>query len=105
MVAGMLVSMASSNRIVRRGCFLGHSAALLPKNVYVSPPKVVCIAAIKRLKMLLIRSIYAKNQQKCVRIAATMHSARVHSMRGGKISGSNAALPLCDQKKYFEANR
>ena len=52
MVAGVLVSMASSNRIVCRGCFLGHSAALLPKNVYVSPPKLQCIATKKRLEMI-----------------------------------------------------
>ena len=99
MVAGMLVSMASSNRIVRRGCFLGHSAALLPKNVYVSPPKLQCIATKKRLEMQAIRLISTKIQQILVRIAAIMHPAGCAGVRGGKILWSNAALPLCDQKK------
>ena len=105
MVAGVLVSMASSNRIVCRGCFLGHSAALLPQNLYVSPPKLPCIAAKNHLKFRRLGSFPPKfsrywyvSQQSCIQ-------QNVQGCAAAKFCGSNAALPLCDQKKKFVANR
>lgn len=53
----------------------------------------------KRLEMQAIRLISTKIQQILVRIAAIMHPAGCAGVRGGKILWSNAALPLCDQKK------
>ena len=96
---GWVVSMTSAAHLCLREDFHGHSAALLPKNLYVSPPKLVCIAARKRLKMQAIRLIRARIQQILVRIAAIKHPTRCTGVRGGKILWSNAALPPCDQKK------
>ena len=97
--------MASSNRIVCRGCFLGHSAALLPQNLYVSPPKLPCIAAKNHLKFRRLGSFPPKfsrywyvSQQSCIQ-------QNVQGCAAAKFCGSNAALPLCDQKKKFVANR
>lgn len=49
--------------------------------------------------MQAIRLVSTKIQQILVRIAAIMHPTGCAGVRGGKILWSNAALPLCDQKK------
>lgn len=80
----LLVSDSRADRLVRRGGCSGHSVALLPPKVYVSPPKKVRIAAQKEGRCTAASAFMRNIQHESVRIAAEIVRPFEGRWLGGK---------------------
>lgn len=92
----LLVSDSRAERLVRRSGCSGHSVALLPPKLYVSPPKNVRIAAQKKGRCAAVSAFMRKIQHESVRIAAEI-CGPLRAAGWAAKRGSNATRWPCDQ--------